>query len=127
MQKVNVFSIRHRIFFTNGCKTIHSFTSLQSTIRFFHLVSFFLFIFHRFEDSKDDAIAYLDKKRPFTPAVYNLARSGGRTTEQTNLLSANEYNTAVSTNFSVLTDRFIVKKEKFCEEISQLRNRVVGN
>lgn len=55
-----------------------------------------------------------------------MTKSGGRTSKQTELLSANEYNSAITTNFTVVNNRFDVKKEKFCDEISTLRIRIVA-
>lgn len=54
-----------------------------------------------------------------------MHKSGGRTTNQTQLLSANEFNVAISTNYEKVNGRFNVKQEKFCDEISELRNRIV--
>lgn len=54
-----------------------------------------------------------------------MAKSGGRSTYQTQLLSANEYNNAINTNHTMVNERFDIKKEKFCDEISELRNRIV--
>lgn len=76
-------------------------------------------------DSKADAVQYLKKSRSILPAVYNSQRSGGRTTEETMLLTANEYNNALGSGFTSMNQRFVVKTEKFCDEISNLRNRIV--
>lgn len=62
-----------------------------------------------------------------TSAVYSRAKSGGRTAKETNLLSANEYNVAIETNFTVVNNRFCAKKEKFCEEVAELRNRIMAS
>lgn len=78
-------------------------------------------------DKEKEAAAYLARCRTSTPAVYNMTKSGGRTSKQTELLSANEYNSAITTNFTVVNNRFDVKKEKFCDEISTLRNRIVAH
>lgn len=77
-------------------------------------------------DTKAEADKFLVRQRTTHPAVYSMAKSGGRTTKQTQLLSTNEYNNAIGTNFTALNNRFDVKKEKFCDEISELRNRIVA-
>lgn len=59
------------------------------------------------------------------PAVYNPQRSEGRTTRETELLSTKEYNNALYSGFTALNGRFVIKTEKFCEEIADLRKRIV--
>lgn len=67
---------------------------------------------------------YVQKRRAIVPAVYSLAKSGGRNFDETHLLTEIEYNMAVKSNFTALNTRFQVKKEKFCDEISELRQRI---
>lgn len=76
--------------------------------------------------SKGEAVKYLEKRRPIVPAVYSLEKSGGRQFKDTHLLSETEYNNAIGTNFNAMNNRFVVKTEKFCEEISGLRNRITA-
>lgn len=78
-------------------------------------------------DTHAEANEYLDRCRATIPAVYNMGKSGGRTTKQTQLLSANEFNDAINTNFTVVNNRFEVKAEKFCDEVAELRNRIVAH
>lgn len=53
-----------------------------------------------------------------------MARSEGRTTNETKLLSSSEYNNALQSGYTALNHRFEVKSEKFCEEISELRHKI---
>lgn len=54
-----------------------------------------------------------------------MKKSGGRTTEQTKLLTGKEFNAAMEQGLTSMNSRFEVKTEKFCDEISNLRNRIV--
>lgn len=58
------------------------------------------------------------------PAVYNTKKSEGRNASETQLLSSNEYNRALGCGFAALNHRFVVKTEKFCDEIGELRQRI---
>lgn len=69
---------------------------------------------------------YVNKRRPVVPAVYSLAKSGGRQFKDTHLLTELEYNNAVKSNFSAMNVRFKVKAEKFCDELSELRSRITA-
>lgn len=75
-------------------------------------------------DTKAEAVEVLQKKRHIVPGVYNMQKSKGRTTEQSKLLNTNEHNNALASGFMAINDRFEVKKEKFCGEISSLRRRI---
>lgn len=81
---------------------------------------------HQFTDTKDKALEYVERRRGILPAVYNLARSEGRTTCATQSLSTKEYNNALSSGFSAMNHRFVIKTEKFFEEISDLRKRITN-
>lgn len=78
----------------------------------------------QFTDTQAEAVHYVEKRRQIIPAVYNLARSEGRSKEETKLLSSKEYNNALGSGFTALNARFEVKKEKFCDEVSELRKRI---
>lgn len=54
-----------------------------------------------------------------------MQRSEGRTTTESKLLTANEYNNALSSGFTSMNHRFVVKTEKYCEEVVELRKRIV--
>lgn len=79
----------------------------------------------KFIDSKADAVAYVERRRVQLPPVYNTKRSEGRTTAQTKLLSATEYNNALDSGFTAMNNRFVLKTEKFCDEVAELRKRIV--
>lgn len=76
-------------------------------------------------DSKADAVADLRMRRNVLPAVYNLQKSDGRNTQDSVLLTAREYNSALESGFTDMNLRFVIKKEAFCSEISTLRKRIV--
>lgn len=59
------------------------------------------------------------------PVVYNRKKSEGRSTAETQFLSKKEYNNALDVGFTAMNNRFIIKTEKFCEEISDLRQRII--
>lgn len=67
----------------------------------------------------------MENRREILPAVYNPKQSEGRTARETELLSSNEYNRALGSGFAALNNRFVIKTEKFCDEISELRQRIV--
>lgn len=77
-------------------------------------------------NTKAEAVAYVTKSRAITPAVYNSKKAEGRTTKQTALLSQQEYNAALGSGYRAMNNRFVIKTEKFCDEISELRNRIVN-
>lgn len=79
-----------------------------------------------FSDTKADAVEYIAKRRTILPPVYNTKRSEGRTTHQTKLLSQKEFNAALGSGYTAMNSRFVIKTEKFCEEINELRNRIVN-
>lgn len=58
------------------------------------------------------------------PPVYNSKKSDGRTTQQTKLLSQHEFNAALGSGYSAMKNQFVVKTEKFCDEIGDLRMRI---
>lgn len=76
-------------------------------------------------DTKAEAVEYISNRRPILPAVYNMQKSGGRTAQQTESLSRYEYNSALSSGYTAMNHRFVIKTEKFCDEISGLRKRIV--
>lgn len=67
----------------------------------------------------------MENRREIVPAVYNSNRSEGCTARETELLSSTEYNRALGSGFAALNNRFVIKTEKFCDEISELRQRIV--
>lgn len=79
-----------------------------------------------FSDTKADAVEYIEKRRTILPPVYNPKQSEGRTTHQTKLLSQKEFNVALGSGYTAMNSRFVIKTEKFCEEITELRNRIVN-
>lgn len=80
-----------------------------------------------FSDTKAEADAFKSTHRAVVPGVYNMKKSGGRTTEQSKLLTTKEFNVAMDQGRTAMNTRFVVKSEKFCEEISDLRHRIVNN
>lgn len=83
------------------------------------------FLSTNFSDSKAEAVAYISNARPTLPAVYNSKKSEGRTAQQSQLLSREEYNKALGSGYTAMNHRFVIKTEKFCDEISELRKRIV--
>lgn len=79
-----------------------------------------------FSDTKAEADAFKSTHRAVVPGVYNMKKSGGRTTEQSKLLTTKEFNVAMEQGRTAMNTRFVVKTEKFCEEISDLRHRIVN-
>lgn len=82
--------------------------------------------FSEFTDTKDEGMAYLARHREIIPGVYNTALSEGRTTGQTQLLTAREFNVALNSGFSEMNSRFEVKKEMLLNEITEVRQRMVN-
>lgn len=80
-----------------------------------------------FSDTKAEADAFKSTHRAVVPGVYNLKKSGGRTTEQTKLLTTKEFSVAMDHGLTAMNTRFVVKSEKFCDEISDLRHRIVNH
>lgn len=74
--------------------------------------------------NKKKALAYVERRRGILPAVYNLVTSGGRSAEETKSLSSQENNNALQPGFNALNNRFEIKTEKVCDEITELRNRI---
>lgn len=58
------------------------------------------------------------------PGVYSLAKSRGRTKDQTKLLTSDECNEAVVINAGAIATKYKVKTENYNDEVVELRQRI---